>query len=578
MPSPAAAATPPRRSALVGAVTVAVLVFLAGGSGLAFYWLQDTGRTAARAEPQSPTPAGPTVLPGPAPVAPFSGPALVVEQPSAAQVERKAPVPAPRRAPAQAPARAPVRAPARPAAVPSREQLAVRVNHAIDRGVAYLRTLRPGQGYPRDEGLLGLTLLECGVPATDPSVRRLADLVRQRAKTLRKTYSLALAIFFLERLNNPYDHERIRSLALRLAAGQSVGGDWGYDCPVLNDEDEQRFRLFLSGGGAPTFLSMCFPEPRSRAPVLVRPAAPSLAGLNRGTRGPVGLQAIARGPLRVPSAPRSSIGRARPRPASAAPTIRTNWGQPAGTKVWGHRDNSNTQFALLALWMARRHGVPVQPALARVARHFRATQAGDGSWSYQSRPRSRPSNTCAGLMGLAVSLPAAAPGANPLGEDGAMRRALDYLGQTIDRAASARLPAWRISGVECVGDLYFFWSLERMAMIYGLRVVGKTEWYPWAAECIVAAQKPDGSWGSGFPGPVDTCFALLVLRRTNLVPDLTARLHGRIRGQEPLRPLRPVIAKPQRRAPEGLTTKKPAAPPTPGPRGELSGGVVEKAK
>ena len=51
------------------------------------------------------------------------------------------------------------------------------------------------------------------------------------------------------------------------------------------------------------------------------------------------------------------------------------WGQMAG-------DNSNTQFAALALWVARRHGLPVDLALQRAEAHFRRSQQADGGWSY----------------------------------------------------------------------------------------------------------------------------------------------------------------------------------------------------
>jgi hypothetical protein len=252
-----------------------------------------------------------------------------------------------------------------------------------------------------------------------------------------------------------------------------------------------------------------------------------------------------------------------------------NWGKPFGKRPQHyHTDNSLSQFGLLGLWVAQRRGAPVGPALTRVARHFRATQAGDGSWAYQTPgQRSRPSNTCSGLMGLAVGHGLGA-GRTPI-QDGALAKALDFLGRAIDRAAALPRGQGRMSGVECVNDLYFFWSLERMAMVYGLRVVGATEWYPWAAERIVDAQQADGSWRSVYPWPVDTCFALLVLRRTNLAPDLTATLRGRIRGQDPLPPLRPVIGRPQG-APAGTTTRPPAPQPAPERRGELTDGVTEK--
>src|SRR5262249_45899420 len=74
-------------------------------------------------------------------------------------------------------------------------------------------------------------------------------------------------------------------------------------------------------------------------------------------------------------------------------------------------DNSNTQFAILALWVGRRHGMPVDQALARVDMRFRTSQNADGGWGYRytahtGRPgkgNSTPTMTCAGLLGLAVS-------------------------------------------------------------------------------------------------------------------------------------------------------------------------------
>src|SRR5262249_42932411 len=45
-------------------------------------------------------------------------------------------------------------------------------------------------------------------------------------------------------------------------------------------------------------------------------------------------------------------------------------------------DNSNTQFATLALWAGRRYGVPTQEALKRTEARFRTSQATDGTWGY----------------------------------------------------------------------------------------------------------------------------------------------------------------------------------------------------
>src|SRR5439155_8457713 len=74
---------------------------------------------------------------------------------------------------------------------------------------------------------------------------------------------------------------------------------------------------------------------------------------------------------------------------------------PPGT----NDDNSNTQFATLALWVSSRYDIPVAVALARVDGRFRLTQNLDGGWGYlaaDAQTNSTSSMTCAGLLGLAV--------------------------------------------------------------------------------------------------------------------------------------------------------------------------------
>src|SRR5262249_26345694 len=79
-------------------------------------------------------------------------------------------------------------------------------------------------------------------------------------------------------------------------------------------------------------------------------------------------------------------------------------------------DNSNTQFAVLALWVGRRYGFPVEEALGRVDARFRTSQHADGGWAYRSMPgegrgfqgESTATMTAAGLLGLAVAYGVAA--------------------------------------------------------------------------------------------------------------------------------------------------------------------------
>jgi hypothetical protein len=131
------------------------------------------------------------------------------------------------------------------------------VNQAINQGVAYLKKTQLPSGawvnanlevQPWPVGytaLGGLTLVECGVPAADPAIKKAAAFVRQRIPILRGTYEISLAILFLDRLGQSDDRKVIQTLALRLAAGQNPLGGWGYKCPLLQPAQEKKIIKFL---------------------------------------------------------------------------------------------------------------------------------------------------------------------------------------------------------------------------------------------------------------------------------------------------------------------------------------------
>jgi hypothetical protein len=106
------------------------------------------------------------------------------------------------------------------------------------------------------------------------------------------------------------------------------------------------------------------------------------------------------------------------------------------------------------------------------------------------------------------------------GADAAIERGLTAMGRSIGE------PAKRDSAP--TPNLYLLWSVERVAMLYQLRTIGGKDWYGWGANDLIASQRADGGWGGssyhGSAPPLDTAFALLFLRRSNLVPDLTERL------------------------------------------------------
>jgi hypothetical protein len=237
--------------------------------------------------------------------------------------------------------------------------------------------------------------------------------------------------------------------------------------------------------------------------------------------------------------------------------------------TFGHEDNSLTQFVILALWSAQKYGVPAHRSLAMAEARFRASQNPDGTWAYtwvkQPVPAWNPprgtgqpaqrirydradSMTCAGLLGLAVGRGVRADTkldqeeeakkdapVTALTKDPVVKKALSYLSDSIGEMKKAPAqgnpafrPAWGVAPLSiranAWGNLYFLWSLERVAVVYNLKMIGDKDWYAWGSKVILDAQQTDGSWKDSFPGVVDTCFALLFLKRVNVVKDLSDKL------------------------------------------------------
>ncbi len=201
--------------------------------------------------------------------------------------------------------------------------------------------------------------------------------------------------------------------------------------------------------------------------------------------------------------------------------------------LWGYYgpnwsgDNSCTQFAVLGLWVAQRHGVSVSKALRLAAQHFRESQQDDGSWTYAGPSGSKHSMTCAGLFCLAAERGASpgyvrnsSPREATVVSDPAITRGFRFLAKACDGIAKG-------DAIDAPSRMYFLWSLERVAAICGLEKIGSREWYPWTVELVLQKEEEYGGFRDELPGPViGTCFALLVLRRSNLTPDLLVRVPG----------------------------------------------------
>ena len=212
-------------------------------------------------------------------------------------------------------------------------------------------------------------------------------------------------------------------------------------------------------------------------------------------------------------------------------------------------DNSNTQFAILALWASRNYRVPIELTLVRLDQRFRTSQLSDGAWSYQIELSSHlpgpkhkfhkgtPSMTCVGLLGLGIGHGAFQEAAilqnkNPTPPnfvyDPAIQKGLASLGKSVGK---------NMQGVSL--NLYQLWSLERVAVLYNLPTIGGVDWFTWGADLIISRQQFNGSWAekgySGSSETIDTSMALLFLGRANLNRDLSESLRRYIVVIDPAR-------------------------------------------
>ena len=399
--------------------------------------------------------------------------------------------------------------------------------------------LFPGMGHGGGSAaLVGLALIESGLPADDPVVAYLAKGVREASVSATATYTLSLFVMFLDRVGEKADQPLIQFMTLRLLSGQCADGSWSYECNALALDPVEQKTLYAD---------------LMRGAKMATPDAPPKPKGKKESRPRTDLDDTPKVPKKAdPPAPKEEE-----RPPGLHPALERYAravkgmapGSGAGFGLGGYvatGDHSNTQFATVALWCGRRHHVPVAGALAALDKHYRRSVEADGGWGYTtSAGASSPAMTCAGLMGLAMGFgskdlkdgsdKSARVDAEAVSKDPVVQGALKYVGDFLAAAAGQRDPrdGTLYEANDLTRNLYFMWSLERVGMAFGLTTIGKVDWYDWGSRVLVRAQNRDGSWnGEGYAGAQPdnaTAFALLFLSRANLAQDLATSMKGKVR-------------------------------------------------
>lgn len=424
------------------------------------------------------------------------------------------------------------------------------IDRAIQFGVEYLRRaqLATGGWIDKDAGqgswgvgyasLAGLALIECGVPSSDAGIVRAANFVRRKVLDLDNTYEASLAILFLDRMNGSEDKRMIQMLAYRLIAGQAGTGGWGYKLPKLSLDEQNRvsgaFKKLNAGSRSvgestpasfrdrPSALGLCIKASDDyfvkATPATTTPTTPTAPK----AIDPEKLIAQATTGLSEKLKKFPVLGDPNKQPVRDPVEKRQELLNPT-------TDNSNTHFAMLALWAARKHDVPTDRTFSLLIKRFRTSQTvTTGQWDYnftRGGGGGSPAMTCVAMLGMAIGHALEPePGVKPEQDPktlSAFKAVSASAGEPVGHTENRPTP-------KSAGGLYYLWALERIGVLYDVALIGKKDWYLWGAEILLCHQNQDGSWTDGgqhVEHPVlSTSLALLFLKRANLTAGLNKRL------------------------------------------------------
>lgn len=187
----------------------------------------------------------------------------------------------------------------------------------------------------------------------------------------------------------------------------------------------------------------------------------------------------------------------------------------------GASDESNSQFAVLALWEASRLGIEIPKESLQNARNYWLTQMlPGGTWGYRGERAPRGSMTCAGITSMVIledaliSMDAAVDGERMMCcGGGADKRAydpaisLEWLANNFSVNDNPGLREWY---------MYYMYALERVGRLTGQRFIGNHDWYREGADAILKRRDAIGGkirGGNAESEVAATAMALLFLSK-----------------------------------------------------------------
>ena len=185
----------------------------------------------------------------------------------------------------------------------------------------------------------------------------------------------------------------------------------------------------------------------------------------------------------------------------------------------GEGDESNTQFAVLALWEASKLGIVIEnKVFVECAKYWKDVRSGEG-WGYRgigTGPSG--SMTCAGIASMIILQDAASSrdatatkdqiyccGSEKDNDPFDISQALEWLGRNFSASRNVNSPG--------AYTLYYMYALERVGRLTGQRFIGANDWYREGAEFLLQTQQLGGSFRDGPDEVTSTAMALLFLSK-----------------------------------------------------------------
>jgi hypothetical protein len=390
-----------------------------------------------------------------------------------------------------------------------------RVDEAIRKGVAWLKTSAKSPGYGKNvncDELLLLTLLHAGLSEDDPKVKELVD--RVLVCKLERTYNVSLLAVALEELDRVKYQGRIAQCAQFLVDNQCQSGQWSYGTPspfAVPVETPVR-KAVASGEGKP-------PGPGAKPEVFrKKPAVQTFikvekkreaeaSGDNSNSQyAALGIRACHDAGIVFP---RSVLERA----LDGWKKLQIQDPKAVAEPVMVGGDPVKD--------MLQRQGVSKgQPS--KTLYRFSAKPQG---WGYDRQYSASPwgSMTAGAVASVCIYYYCLD---NDGGRRQSWRTAREVLEgiQWMSKKFSVDYNPGTYAGIADWTDkrvrfFYYLYALERVGMLYGTEWIGPNKWYPIGANQILSEQHPDGSWHQT-PLPDDegtrewdTCWAILFLKR-----------------------------------------------------------------